>query len=406
MGIISLLSDKETWEKFYEYKTSLISSSEFSKKLRSFIDEEGYRDVCSKIASGGTFSLPHKSVISKQSSRKKRTVYTYPEEENMVLKLITYLLLRKCDGAFEDVLYSFRPGVTAKDAVRRLCAIYNRGDWFVYKADISNYFNSIPVEKLLPMVDEILKDDPEVLSFLKGLLTEERVMDGDQIIKEEKGIMAGTPIASLYANLYLKDLDKWFADRDIPYARYSDDIIFFAHTEEEREGYEAFIKGFLQERGLEINSDKEERSAPGEGFTFLGFRISRGKVDIAPASVVKLRKKMRRKVRALDRWSKRNGIERAKAAQAFARVFKGKLLDTSEDRDLSWSKWFFPVINTDESLKIIDSYAQDCMRYLASGRRTKARFNVRYEDLKAMGYVSLVHEYYSFKRDDHEEKTD
>ncbi|MBQ1690693.1 MAG: hypothetical protein II018_05440, partial [Firmicutes bacterium] len=179
MSIIPLLSKKETWEKFYEYKTSLISSSEFSKKLRSFIDEEGYLDVCSKIAAGGTFSLPGKSVISKQSSRKKRTVYTYPEEENMVLKLITYLLLRKCDGAFEDVLYSFRPGVTAKDAVRRLCAIYNRGDWFSYKVDISKYFNSIPVEKLLPMVDEVLQDDEEILNFLKGLLTEERVMDGD-----------------------------------------------------------------------------------------------------------------------------------------------------------------------------------------------------------------------------------
>jgi hypothetical protein len=406
MSVIPLLSQRETWEKFHEYKTSLISSSEFSKKLRAFIDEEDYIEVCGRIAVGGTLSLPRKSVISKQSSRKKRTVYTYPEEENMVLKLITYLLLRKYDGAFTENLYSFRPGVTAKDAVRRLVSIYNRGDWYVYKADVSNYFNSIPVAKLLPMLEEVLRDDPEILRFLSGLLTEERVMDGDRIIAEEKGIMAGTPIASFYANLYLKDMDKWFAERDIPYARYSDDIIFFAETEEKREELAEFIKSFLGERGLAINPDKEERSCPGEAFTFLGFRVSRGKVDIAPASVVKLKKKMRRKVRALARWSKRNGIDRDKAARAFARVFKGKLLDVSEERDLSWSRWFFPVINTDESLKVIDAYAQDCMRYLASGVRTKARFNVRYEDLKELGYVSLVHEYYSFKREENEEKAD
>ena len=403
MSLIRLLSERETWEKFYEYKTSLISSSEFSKKLRAFIDGGEYLAVAERIADGGTLSLPRRSVISKQSSRKKRTVYTYPEDENMVLKLITYLVLRKYDGLFTENLYSFRPGVTAKDAVRRLVRAYNSGDWYTYKADVSNYFNSIPVEKLLPMLEEAMSDDPKMLRFLEGLLTEERVIDGDRVITEEKGIMAGTPIACFYANLYLKDLDSWFLDRGIPYARYSDDIIFFAESEEKREEYAEFVKAFLAERGLLINPDKEELSGPEEGFTFLGFRISRGKVDIAPASVVKLKKKMRRKVRALHRWSKGNEIEGEKAARAFIRVFNGKLLETSEDRDLSWSKWFFPVINTDESLKVIDNYAQDCIRYLVSGVRTKARYNVRYGDLKELGYVSLVHEYYSFKREDHEE---
>jgi hypothetical protein len=64
---------------------------------------------------------------------------------------------------------------------------------------------------------------------------------------------------------------------------------------------------------------------------------------------------------------------------------------------LSWSLWYFPVINTVESLREIDRYAQDCLRFLISGRRTKARYNVRYDDLKQLGYRSLVHEYYSPK---------
>lgn len=403
MSVIELLSKKETWEQFYEYKTSLISSSEFSKRLRKYIDEEEYLPVVANICAGGSFSLPRKAVISKQSSRKKRTVYTYPSSENMVLKLITYLLLRKYDGVFTENLYSFRPAVTAKDAVIRLVRIYNSEDWYTYKADVANYFNSIPVEKLVPEMSEVLADDPELLGFLKGLLTEERVLDGEKIITEEKGIMAGTPVAAFYANLYLKDLDRWFAEREIPYARYSDDVIFFARSEEERAEYAEFVKGFLGERGLEINPDKEEWEGPEEGFTFLGFRISKGKVDIAPASVVKLKKKMRRKVRALARWGKRNDVEGEKAARAFIRVFNRKLLESSADRDLTWSRWFFPVINTVDSLRVIDEYAQDCIRYLVSGTRTKARFNVRYGDLKDLGYVSLVNRYYSFKREENEE---
>ena len=61
---------------------------------------------------------------------------------------------------------------------------------------------------------------------------------------------------------------------------------------------------------------------------------------------------------------------------------------------MTWSLWFFPVINTVESLQLIDSYAQDCLRFILSGTRTKARYNVRYEELKALGYRSLVNEYY------------
>ena len=80
-------------------------------------------------------------------------------------------------------------------------------------------------------------------------------------------------------------------------------------------------------------------------------------------------------------------------------MFDRKLLDAPADNELSWSRWFFPVITTDKSLREIDRYAQDCLRFLLSGKRTKARFNVRYEDLKSLGYRSLVHEYYGFEKE-------
>ena len=76
-------------------------------------------------------------------------------------------------------------------------------------------------------------------------------------------------------------------------------------------------------------------------------------------------------------------------------MFNRKLLDTPEDNDLSWSSWFFSVITTTESLKIIDLYAQDCIRFIISGKRNKKRFDTRYSDIKKLGYRNLVHEYYA-----------
>ena len=143
-----------------------------------------------------------------------------------------------------------------------------------------------------------------------------------------------------------------------------------------------------------MNPDKESRTQPGEPWVFLGFAFRDGKIDIAPASVDKLKGKMRRKTRALARWKDQHGKDGAHAARAFIKVFNRKLFETTAEHELTWARWYFPVITTPESLEIIDHYAQDCIRYLYTGRHTKAAYNCRYADMKDLGYVSLVNRYY------------
>ena len=438
MTILSELSCADCWERFSEYRERLPVQRPKASVLARTIEEKSYIPVVRRIRENKPFPLPRRAVISKMASQKKRVVYIYPEPENTVLKLLTYLLLRKYDGLFSDGLYSFRPGRTAQDAVRRLRSTPGVERMWAYKVDISNYFNSVPVDRFLPRLKDALADDPELYSFLAGLLLEPRVIEESgrvelgaedalrtggerRLITEQKGIMAGTPLSAFYANLYLKDLDKRFAELGAPYARYSDDIIVFAETEAEVRRLAEEIRSFLAEEGLSVNPAKENFYAPGDGWTFLGFCYKDGVTDIAPATVAKLKAKMRRKARALARWQDRKGVSGEKAALAFIRKFNNKLLGPGWDKptgaesgagqdcavpehsgaeelpgehELNWSRWFFPLINTTESLQLIDSYAQDQLRFLISGKRTKSRFNVRYEDLKALGYRSLVNEYY------------
>ena len=221
MSLIEMLRDCGAWEKFYEYKASLACPDQTLSELRSFIDGKKYLPVCERIERGEAFALPKKSVISKMSSQKKRTVYTYPRDENTVLKLLTYLLLRKYDHIFSDNLYSFRPARTAKDAFRRIVSVRGINRMYSYKVDVSNYFNSVKIPLILPKLKSVLSDDAPLYSFLEGLLTEPYVTDGGEKIKEEKGIMAGTPVSSFFANLYLADLDAAFYERGAVYARYS-----------------------------------------------------------------------------------------------------------------------------------------------------------------------------------------
>lgn len=394
MSLLHQLGQRKTWERFLIYKEGQTMNRVFAGELRQFIEEEAYLPVYEAVLANAPFPLPVRSVINKMSTKKRRVVYTYPPAENMVLKLLTWLLIREYDGIFGKNLWSFRPGRGAKDAIRFLTRTPGIGRMYAYKADISNYFNSVDVSLLLPELAEVTADDPDLYRFLHMLLTEEHVLDRGKIIVEQKGIMAGTPLASFYANLYLRGLDRHFAETDVLYARYSDDLILFAETPEKLEEHIRYVRGFLEERRLAMNSDKEIITAPGERWEFLGFSFENGVIDIAEPSGKKLMQKMRRKTRALRRWQMKKGLPGEKAAKAFIRAFNRKLFEETEEHDLTWARWYFPVIGTTGTLEVIDHYAQDCIRYLAAGTRTKSRYNVRYEDMKAWGYRSLVHEYY------------
>jgi len=398
MLLLDELSNAETWEAFYQYKMGLARPKDETKALRDFIDRKAWLPVCERIDRGLPFPLPRRAVISKLHSEKKRTVYIYPEPENTVLKLLTWLLLRRYDDLFAPGLYSFRPGRTAKDAIRALLAVPGIRNMYAYKADISNYFNSIDVNRFLPALRQVVSDDPELLAFLSALLTEPRVLEKGKELTEQKGIMAGTPLSAFYANLYLRELDWEFVSAGIPYARYSDDIILFSPAEATTQTRAARLRAVLSARGLVLNPAKENFYTPETGWTFLGFCCRDGKIDIAPATLDKLKAKMRRKTRALARWRDRTGHTGEQSAAAFIRIFNRKLLEMPTGSELSWSSWFFSVITTTESLHVIDLYAQDCLRFLLSGTRTKARYNFRYEDLKALGYRSLVHAYYEYEK--------
>lgn len=399
MDIARELLNPAAWQRFFEHKLSGGHlRPEEEKDLRKFISAEEYRAPVQNILEGGLFPPPKKSSISKMHSEKKRVVYTFPREENYTLKFLTFLLQEKYDSLFAPNLYSFRPGTGVRNAISAITKYPGIQKLYCYKADIHNYFNSIPVERLLPILSSALSPDPVILEFLSRLLTDPRVDDKGVITEEEKGIMAGCPISTFLANLYLSEMDWAFHRCHTLYARYSDDIILFSPSEEALNGKIDLVHRYLTAAGLEINPAKEQRSTPGTPWVFLGICYRNGIIDVAPASVEKLKAKMRRKTRSLMRWRAKKNTTGQNAAKAFIRAFRRKLFHNNSEHELTWIRWYFPLITTDASLKVIDQYAQQCIRYLVTGTHTKSSFNCRYQDMKDLGYVSLVNCYYNHIR--------
>ncbi len=395
MSLLDSLYSKEEWEAFLSYKKekNQLSKKEL-KELESFIAQEKYLPLAKDLS----FGYPVKKEIAKLGSSKKRTVYSYGEDETWVLKLLAFGLYRY-DAYMADSCYAFRRDRTAKTAFDRIRAIKDLDKKYVLKLDIHDYFNSIDTGLLMDCLEEVIDDDPKLLSFLETLLFQDRCIWDGKLTEEKRGAMAGVPLASFFANVYLKDLDLAFEEKGIPYFRYSDDIILFLRNKEELQECFGYIKEMLFRKKLSLNMDKYKESLPGEKWEFLGFSYQDGKIDLADATVRKMKGKIRRKARKLYRWRMKKGASFERAARAMINSFDRKFYDLSGDNAFTWTRFYFPVITVPDGLKEIDSYMRQYLRYLYSGRHYKGNYAVSYEDLKKLGYTPLTAEYYNWKKE-------
>lgn len=402
MSIIDKINCREEWEDFFNYRINNHSlTKEEEKEIRNFIEEEKYYDYYKYIIAGRfPTDYPSKLIVNKEGTKKKRVVYSFGKEDSIIFKFIAYNLY-EFDGEFSKNCYAFRRGYGVKDAIRRFRGNKNFANKYCYKADISNYFNSIDVDILLDKMGFIYEQDSSLYNLFEGVLRENKVYIGKNCIKENHGAMAGTPCSPFFANVYLSDIDKYFESKGIEYFRYSDDVLIFADTKEELDAYINIFLDKIAEYKLTINDDKVTYTDPGEEFEFLGFSYNQGLIDISDNTKRKLKAKIKRKSDALRRWQRKKELTPDKAAKGFINAMNSKFFggkDKEPDmEDFTWCRWFFPNISTDKSLKEIDEYMQQYIRYIITGRHYKGNYRISYSQLKEWGYRSLVNEYYKFK---------
>lgn len=396
MSLIALLKDEKTWNEFLEYK---INGGHLTKReceeLKQYICDKAYLPIVDDIILGRNFPIPVMKQINKKNTTKKRTVFLFDDAENYVLKALMFLL-HKYDNTFSRNLYSFRRNIGVKMAIDNITK-NNVTTMFAYKVDIHDYFNSVDTDIMIDILKSKIQDDELLIRFISDLLTQPKAYFNNELVDCRKGIMAGVPISGFLANLYIEELDKFFEERNVLYARYSDDIIVFGQTKEEIDTYKSVIKDFLFGRNLTINESKEFEIHPQDTIEFLGFSFTNNKVDLSDVALQKIKDKMRRKARALLRWKTRKKASDERAIRAYIKHFNKKFFDNPKNNELTWCRWYFPIITTDASLHTLDEYMLQNIRYIATGKHTKANYNLRYDTIKSYGFKSLVHAYYDDK---------
>lgn len=129
---------------------------------------------------------------------------------------------------------------------------FKKGFSWRVELDIQQYFENIPIDKLL----EVLRDcfnvkDEKLLDVLRLQLSR-----WSEYGLLEKGIPQGPLASALIGNVYLFALDKYFqtiSDKNLVYLRYVDDIVLLGKTKEDVLKTVEKIVHFLRQYNLNIN---------------------------------------------------------------------------------------------------------------------------------------------------------
>lgn len=180
------------------------------------------------------------------------------------------------EADFENNSYGFRPKRSAKDAVREIRRSVDKDRMHqVYDADLSGYFDNIPHDKLMQLVNKRIIDQ-RILKLIRMWL-KAPIFENNQLKKSKKGTPQGGVISPLLANIYLHLVDKAVNRKDghffkfgVRIVRYADDFILMAkkipiHCI-------SYLQDMLKRMDLEINQDKTKLiDVMEEPFDFLGF---------------------------------------------------------------------------------------------------------------------------------------
>lgn len=334
---------------------------------------------------------PVRRTINRAGGRRK-TLFLFAARDELFLRGLNRALQPLAAPLHSPLCHSFQARRGVRTAYGDLLLRPHLATLAWTRMDVRDYFNSIPPARLLDDLPAPLREDPALLHFLAGTLLDRRVVsDGALVLDEHKGVMAGTPLAPLLSNLYLRPLDRHFEAQAVLYLRYADDFIVFG-TEAEVAAQAAAVARILDGLGLQLNERKTRSGGAGEPWEFLGLSYDRGRLDLAAHTIRKLHGRARRMAR------------RARAAgdpiAYFVRRLNRRLYGVGGDpADFTWGSWFFPMLSGDASLRRLDAVIQEHARYAGTGRHERRNHRlVPYSRLLAAGYLPLTAAFHAHAR--------
>ena len=220
-----------------------------------------------------------------------------PRPDRIVLRAVQESWRRALDPLFSARSHAFRPGRSVKTAHRDAARSIQSGCQWVLKTDLRRFFDEVTWERVDAAIDTYLWDDP-LASLVKASIRAP-LLDGDRRISRTKGLLQGSPISPLLANLVLHELDVHVEaalaalpglnvayPNDVAttdYLRYADDILVMSRTRAQLTPALALLGEAARELGLELHEGKTQTGEVDGALKYLGLpMIELATMEVAP----------------------------------------------------------------------------------------------------------------------------
>ena len=199
---------------------------------------------------------------------------------------------------FSDGSFGYRPGRSAKDAIRKVKEYAEQGYTHAVCLDLSKHFDTLNHTILVNLLRKEIKDE-RVIQMVKRYLRS-GVMENGVVIDTEEGSPQGGNLSPLLANVYLNEFDQEYLKRGVPCIRYADDIVLLAKSERAAKRLLETSTKYLEETlKLKVNQEKSRVVSVFaiRNFKFLGFALGRNGegiyVRVHPKSMKKFKDQLR-----------------------------------------------------------------------------------------------------------------
>jgi RNA-directed DNA polymerase len=235
--------------------------------------------------------------IPKPGSREKRPLGIPTVRDRVAEKALQATIEPIYERDFAEQSYGFRPGRGCKDALRRVDHLLKAGQTWVVDADLKSYFDTIPHEQLMRLIEEKVADG-RVLELIRKYL-KQGVLEKMREWQPEAGTPQGAVISPLLSNIYLDPLDHLMATKGIEMVRYADDFVVLCPSEAAARAALEVVQQWTARVGLTLHPEKTrivDVTQPG-GFDFLGYHFEHGQRRPRRKSLEKLKDTIRAKTK-------------------------------------------------------------------------------------------------------------
>jgi RNA-directed DNA polymerase len=208
--------------------------------------------------------------IPKPGSSEKRPLGIPSVRDRAVQTALVHVIEPILDATFHERSFGFRHGRGCHDALRCVAELLEAGYVYVVDADLKGYFDTIPKDRLLDIVQQKISDR-RVLGLIQQFLDQE-IMEELRTWTPEAGVPQGAVLSPVLSNAYLNPLDHRMAELGFQMVRYADDFVILCRTPEEAAAALAVVRQWVEEHGLTLHPEKTHIVDSREtSFSFLGY---------------------------------------------------------------------------------------------------------------------------------------